>query len=155
MTINRGLHDDASARPQRLGQIPEDQLQVSFTRSSGAGGQNVNKLSTKVEIRFVVEEAEWLPHDVRVRLARHQSGRINSRGELVITSQEFRTQRQNRHAAMQKLREMIDEAWEPAKERKMRTGVSKAGKEMRLAEKHRRAKVKSGRSKVSSKDFFD
>ena len=50
----------------------------------------MNKLSTKVEIRFVVEEAEWLPHDVRVRLARHQSGRINSRGELVITSQEFR-----------------------------------------------------------------
>ena len=61
-----------------------------------------------------------------------------------VLRRSHRTQRQNRHAAMQKLREMIDEAWEPAKERKMRTGVSKAGKEMRLAEKHRRAKVKRG-----------
>ena len=64
-----------------------------LSRSSGAGGQNVNKLSTKVEVRFVVSDADWLPHDVRLRLARHQSGRINSRGELVVTAQEFRQAR--------------------------------------------------------------
>lgn len=50
----------------------------------------MNKVSTKVEVRFVVEDADWLPHDVRTRLARHQSGRVNKDGELVITSQEFR-----------------------------------------------------------------
>ena len=50
----------------------------------------MNKLSTKVEMRFVVSEADWLPHDVRLRLARQQSGRMNNRGELVVTAQEFR-----------------------------------------------------------------
>ena len=50
----------------------------------------MNKVSTKVEIRFVVSEAEWLPHDVRLRLARQQKGRVNNKGELVITAQEFR-----------------------------------------------------------------
>lgn len=50
----------------------------------------MNKVSTKVEVRFVVSEAEWLPHDVRRRLARHEKGRINNKGELVITAQEFR-----------------------------------------------------------------
>lgn len=56
----------------------------------------MNKVNTKVEIRFIVAEAEWLPHDVRLRLARHQSRRINSLGELVITSQEFRYTRVRR-----------------------------------------------------------
>lgn len=50
----------------------------------------MNKVNTKVEIRFVVADADWLPHDVRLRLARHQSGKVNSRGELVVTAQEFR-----------------------------------------------------------------
>lgn len=50
----------------------------------------MNKVSTKVEMRFVVSEAEWLPHDVRLRLARHEKGRVNSKGELVVTAQEFR-----------------------------------------------------------------
>eukprot|EP00903_Cladosiphon_okamuranus_P006707 g6546.t1 len=152
---SRGLHDSRpyTPRPQSFGEIPEDQLQISFTRASGAGGQNVNKVSTKVEMRFVVLEAEWLPHDVRLRLARQEKGRINNKGELVITAQDFRTQKQNRSQALQKLREMINEAWEPAKERKMRTGIGKKGKEMRKRDKLHRSKVKAGRSKLSSRDF--
>eukprot|EP00904_Undaria_pinnatifida_P007034 jgi/Undpi1/3460/HiC_scaffold_16.g06832.m1 len=149
----RGLHDSGPTRPDRVPDIPEDQLEVSFSRSSGAGGQNVNKLSTKVEMRFVVSEADWLPHDVRLRLARQQSGRMNNRGELVVTAQEFRTQRQNRSQALHKLKEMVEEAWEPAKERKLRTGISKTGKEIRKADKRHRSQVKAGRSKVASIDY--
>ncbi|CBN79197.1 conserved unknown protein [Ectocarpus siliculosus] len=154
-TIARGLHDRRpyTPRPKSFGEVPEDQLQVSFTRASGAGGQNVNKVSTKVEMRFVVSEAEWLPYDVRLRLARQEKGRMNNKGELVVTAQEFRTQKQNRSQALAKLREMINEAWEPAKERKMRTGISKKGKAIRKQDKLHRSKVKAGRSKLSSRDY--
>ncbi|CAN0052601.1 unnamed protein product, partial [Ectocarpus sp. 8 AP-2014] len=140
-TIARGLHDRRpyTPRPKSFGEVPEDQLQVSFTRASGAGGQNVNKVSTKVEMRFVVSEAEWLPYDVRLRLARQEKGRMNNKGELVVTAQE--TQKQNRSQALAKLREMINEAWEPAKERKMRTGIGKKGKAIRKQDKLHRSKA--------------
>lgn len=111
----------------------------------------MNKVSTKVELRFVVEDADWLPIDVRTRLSRHQSSRVNKDGELVVTSQEFRTQSQNRSMAVKKLKQMVEEAWSPPKERNMRTGISKTGKAIRRADKEFRAKVKANRSKV--RDF--
>jgi peptidyl-tRNA hydrolase ICT1 len=70
--------------------IPYDKIDVKFTRSSGPGGQNVNKLSTKAEIRFNVDEADWLPDDVKKRLKMYQSNKISKEGELVLTSQEHR-----------------------------------------------------------------
>ena len=71
-------------------EIPLDKLSVAFSRSSGPGGQNVNKLSTKAEIRFHVKAADWIPSEVKDRLAYYQSNKINKDGELVITSQEHR-----------------------------------------------------------------
>ncbi|CAM9610055.1 unnamed protein product, partial [Choristocarpus tenellus] len=111
-------------------------------RSSGSGGQNVNKLSTKVEIRFSVPDADWLEDDVKERLMEQQSGRVNKNGELVVTSQEHRTQRQNRLTAVQKLTEMVKQAVVPPKERNMRTGIGKKGKAIRKAEKRFRSQVR-------------
>lgn len=70
--------------------IPLDKLQLTFVRSSGPGGQNVNKLNTKAELRFNVHEADWIPPDIRARLAQQQAARINKEGELIITCQEHR-----------------------------------------------------------------
>jgi protein subunit release factor B len=70
--------------------IPTDKLEFSFARASGPGGQNVNKLNTKAELRFNVASADWIPQDVKLRLEAYQSNRINKDGDLIITSQEQR-----------------------------------------------------------------
>lgn len=128
--------------------IPEDKLEISFVRSSGAGGQNVNKLSTKVEIRFHVMQADWMPVEVRERLSKQQNNRINKEGYMSITSQESRTQGQNRKAALDKLKAMVLEAWPRPKIRKQRKGISQAEKRRRKEFKKRRSEVKSSRKRV-------
>ena len=128
--------------------IPEDQLQISFTRASGAGGQNVNKVNTKVEIRFHLDTATWIPHEVRQRLKSNESNRINSQGYMTITSQEYRTQLQNRKDAIKKLQDIIKTSWARPKVRKMRKGLSKKAKENRRENKKRNSKKKESRRRV-------
>jgi ribosome-associated protein len=128
--------------------IPVDQVETSFVRASGAGGQNVNKLSTKVELRFQVMEAFWLPLEVRQRLQAQQCNRINKDGYLVLQTQEFRTQGQNRKAALSKLQEFILQAYPRPKVRNLRTGVSRAAKKRNLEDKKRRSDRKQSRGKV-------
>jgi hypothetical protein len=130
--------------PKKL-EISEDKLEVSFVRSSGAGGQNVNKVSTKVEIRLHVMDAEWIPLEVRQRLQAQQINRINKEGVLSLNSQEFRTQVQNRKAALSKLEALILEAYPRPIIRKKRTGVSKAAKARNKEYKKRRSDVKNSR----------
>ncbi len=84
--------------------VPEDRLRITFSRSSGAGGQNVNKVNTKVEVRFNLNEADWLESDVRERLRTQQASRLTRNGDIVFTSQEHRTQLLNRATAMEKVR---------------------------------------------------
>lgn len=128
--------------------IPEDKIDISFTRSSGAGGQNVNKLSTKADLRLHVMNAAWLPLEVRERLATQQANRINKDGILGIQSQEYRTQAQNKKSALNKLREMILEAYPRPKKRNMRKGLSQKTKERRKDDKRKRSQVKANRRKV-------
>ena len=128
--------------------IPEDQLEISFVRSSGAGGQNVNKLNTKVELRFHVDSATWIPSEVRDRLKTNESNRINNEGYLSLTCQEHRTQVQNRKEALNKLREILRESWKRPKVRKMRKGLSKKTKENRMEMKRRTAEKKANRKRV-------
>lgn len=133
-----------SAMPKNF-QIPLHLIEFSASRSSGAGGQNVNKVNSKAEIRFKVETAEWIPFEVRERLKQLQSHRINKNGELVITSQEQRSQLQNREDCMDKLREYLEDAFLEPKERKVWEGLGEVTKSHRRKEKSHRSKIKSSR----------
>ena len=123
-------------------------MEFSFVRSSGAGGQNVNKVNSQVQMRLNVDEAYWIPYEVRQRLAQQQANRISKEGVLTLASQEHRTQIANRKTVMQKLHDMILQAWPRPKERHMRKGISIKTKEQRKEFKRRRSDVKEGRRKV-------
>ncbi len=133
--------------------IPLDKVDFSYARSSGPGGQNVNKVNTKAEVRFHVNTADWLPVDVRNRLLSYQENKVTKEGMLVVTSQEHRTQAKNREDCMSKLRVMIAEAYIEPKDRQMWEGISEEGKRQRVKDKKQRGAVKNVRR---SKNFdFD
>ncbi|ORX93099.1 peptidyl-tRNA hydrolase domain-like protein, partial [Basidiobolus meristosporus CBS 931.73] len=89
---------------------------TSFNRSSGPGGQNVNKVATKVEMRFVLDTADWLPEYVRGKLNEQNRNRINKKGEFVITSDRTRSQVKNADDCVDKLYQIILKAGEVPKE---------------------------------------
>ena len=98
--------------------IPDDELQFTFVRSSGPGGQNVNKLNTKAVLRWPVCSNSSLPIDVRRRFLDRYARRITADGELVISGQRFRDQRQNQRDCLEKLRAMVMAVAAPPKPRK-------------------------------------
>ncbi len=130
--------------------IPGHELDERFVRASGPGGQNVNKVSTAVELRFNVG-ASPLPEDVKARLVALAGKKMTADGVLLIDSREHRTQARNRAAARARLAALLRQAAAPLKSRK-KTRPTKAARERRLAAKVQRAGVKARRGRVSGDD---
>jgi ribosome-associated protein len=128
--------------------IDESELEESFVRSSGPGGQNVNKLSTAVQLRFDVRRSPSLPNDVAIRLMKLAGKRITKDGVLVIVAQRHRTQERNRADALERFTELVREAAIPPTPRRA-TKPPKAAKRERLEKKKQRSSIKSMRGKVS------
>ena len=122
--------------------LDEAELEESFVRSSGPGGQNVNKLSTAVQLRFDVRRSLSLPNDVAIRLMKAAGSRLTQDGVLVIIAQRHRTQERNRADARERLVELIRDAATPPKPRRA-TKPTKASKVRRLESKKRRSGVKN------------
>lgn len=121
--------------------IDENELQESFIRASGPGGQNVNKVATAVQLRFDVAHSSSLSPDVRTRLMHLAGNRVSADGVLVIEARRFRTQEQNREDARLRLVELVLRALEPPKPRRL-TKVSRAAKARRLESKRHTSKIK-------------
>ncbi|MDJ1156849.1 alternative ribosome rescue aminoacyl-tRNA hydrolase ArfB [Chelatococcus sp. SYSU_G07232] len=121
--------------------LDERDIDVSFIRASGPGGQNVNKLSTAAQLRFDVSRID-LPDDMRERLARLAGQRLTQDGVIVITAQRFRTQERNREDAVARLVDLLRRAAERPKPRRP-THPTLASKKRRLEAKSRRSALKS------------
>ena len=128
--------------------IDEGEIQHEFIRSSGPGGQNVNKVATAVQLRFDVANSLSLPDDVRIRLIRLAGRRISEDGILIIDARRFRTQERNRKDAIGRLVGLIRKAAEKPKTR-LKTRPTLTSKRRRLQAKRRHSEIKRMRRAVS------
>jgi ribosome-associated protein len=125
--------------------IPAAELECSFARSSGPGGQNVNKVASKVELRFQLAASKALTPARKARLAAAFPSHVTSGGEFVLSGDRFRSQRQNQEDVLERLRAMVLSVWLPPKPR-VKTKVSKAAQRRRVGEKRKRGDIKRQRS---------
>ncbi|EME68867.1 putative Class I peptide chain release factor domain protein [Paramagnetospirillum caucaseum] len=126
--------------------IDEKEIDESFVRSSGPGGQNVNKVETAVQLRFDARRSPSLPDDVSVRLQKLAGSRLTQDGVIIIIAQTHRSQERNRAEALDRLVEMIREAAKPPPPKRRPTKPTKGSKERRLESKGKRSETKKLRS---------
>lgn len=131
--------------------IPDSEITLTFVRSDGPGGQNVNKTATAVQLRFDAMHSPSLPEDVCRRLARLAGRRMTSDGILVIDARRHRTQKQNRQDALERLTSLLQAAVQAPRTRRP-TKPSKASRRRRLETKRHRAGLKRSRRSVRDDD---
>lgn len=129
-------------------QIPENELTFKTSRSSGPGGQNVNKLNTKVAVIVDIENCSFLNDEQKAILLKKLSSRLTKDNRLIVESQRFRTQRANRDFAVEKLTDLIEIALRKPKSRKP-TKPSRTSVEKRLKQKKQRSDLKKQRTQMS------
>ena len=139
-----------AARPARIA-IPIREIRFQYARSSGAGGQNVNKVATKAILRWPVTDSRAVPAAVRARFLVRYRRRITQEGELVLSSQRFRDRGRNVADCLEKLREMLEAVATPPKPRKP-TKPSGASRKRRLESKRHRSQVKRRRHRPGAED---
>lgn len=145
----RSPHAASLERPRMLVvsarlRVPLSELRFSFSRSSGPGGQNVNKVSTKATLRWAAMSSPSLDEELRARLATRLGHRLTSEGDLLITSQRFRDARRNRLDCLAKLSDILSQISHTPKTRKP-TRPSRGSVQQRLRQKRRRSEHKQGR----------
>ncbi|NOY60967.1 MAG: aminoacyl-tRNA hydrolase [Calditrichaeota bacterium] len=125
-------------------EIDESEIKFDFIRSSGPGGQNVNKVATAAQLRFNVQSSTSLPENVRERLIKIAGKRLTVSGDLIITARRFRTQERNRKDALERLIKIIqDAAIDPPIRKKLKPSAT--AKRKRIEEKRRQSKKKQHR----------
>jgi len=128
--------------------LPADELEESFIRSAGPGGQNVNKVATAVQLRFLALASRALGDDVKARLLKLAGQRATKNGEILIEASRFRTQERNRADARERLAELVREALVPPPPPRKKTRPTRGSVERRLEAKRGRSGIKRMRGRI-------